>query len=342
MLNLVRKIQKSLPKTETKQFLEDTIAWFSRQNDGHMGKWQYCDPLYEGDPAQGSVLWREWAQAESAFYMLKSQTNLIARYAEDIVRMAGKIDTIVDLGPGEVQAIQSNTLPFVQAAKEWIKNYVSVDLCESYASDAAQIVEAQNPKIKTFPLNQDFLLAKPYYPASPKVLGLCFGGIVGNYAGTQGVKDAIPKLVKELKLLRKNMPYGGHLVVGLDANQNEQSLYASYDHPAHAVYEINVLHQIKRDLMPEQIGFKPEQWKYEMAWYPNSHQFCHIAEATADQNFKLAGKEYVITKGEQFVVDNSFKFPVGVFQQAALLAGYTVKASFLDDEKQMALHLLEV
>lgn len=340
MLHFLERKPQSLPETE--QFLADTIAWFSKKNDGHMGKWQYCDPLFENDPARGSVLWREWAQAESAFYMLKSQTNLISRHAKDIINMAGPVDTIVDLGPGEVQAINTNTMPFIASASEWIKTYVSIDLCESYANDAAQIVSSFNPKIKTFPLNQDFLSAKPYYPASPKVLGLCFGGIVGNYAGPQAVKDAIPKLVKELTLLRKNMPHGGHLLVGLDANQNEQSLYESYDHSTHAIYEINVMFQIKRDLMPDQVGFKPEQWKYEMAWYPNSYQFCHISEALEDQHFTLAGREYSISKGEQFVVDNSFKFPVGIFQQAALMAGYNVKASFLDDDKRMALHLLEV
>jgi uncharacterized SAM-dependent methyltransferase len=150
------------------------------------------------------------------------------------------------------------------------------------------------------------------------------------------------KLVKELILLRKNLPYGGHLLIGLDANQNEHSLYESYDHPAHSVYEINVLFQIKRDLIPNQAGFKPHDWKYEMAWYPESHQFCHIAEALSDQQFTLAGKDYSIARGEQFVVDNSFKFPVGILQQAALMAGYKPKASFLDDEKRMALHLLEV
>jgi uncharacterized SAM-dependent methyltransferase len=106
--------------------------------------------------------------------------SLFPAMPQEIVKMTGPIDTVVDLGPGEVQAVQTNTIPFIRAADEWIKNYVSVDLCESYANDAADIVSAHNPKVKTFPLNQDFLLAKPYYPASPKVLGLCFGGIVGK------------------------------------------------------------------------------------------------------------------------------------------------------------------
>lgn len=342
MLHLLERKPLSLPEAETRQFLEDTIAWFDRKNDGHMGKWQYCDPLYDNDPAKGSVLWREWAQAKSDFYMLESQANLISKHAPDILRMTGGINTIVDLGPGEKHAVQTNTVPFIRSARESIKSYVSIDLCESYANDAAEIVSTLQPSIKTFPLHQDFLLSKPYYPASSKVLGLCFGGIVGNYAGPQGARDAIPMLVKELKSLRRNLPRGGHLLVGLDANQNEQSLYASYDHPAHAAYEINVLFQIRRDLMPDQSGFKPDQWKYEMAWYPQSYQFCHIAEALEDQHFTLAGREYSISKGDQFVVDNSFKFPVGIFQQAALMAGYTVKASFLDDDRRMALHLLEI
>lgn len=341
MLDLYEKKQRALPSTETRQFLEDTVAWFNRKNDGHMGKWQYCDPLYTNDPARGSVLWRQWVESESSFYMLKSQTNLIARYATDIVELVGPIDTIIDIGPGEQKAVQTNTVPFVKASANFINKYVSIDLCESYAYDAARIVSTLDDKIDTFPLHQDFLLSKPNYPASANVLGLCFGGIVGNYAGPQEATDAIPMLIRELRLLRKNIPSGGHLLVGLDANQDKQSLYESYDHPAHAAYEINVLYQIKRDLIPDETGFKPEKWGYRMAWYPRSYQFCHIAEALEEQYFMLEGKEYFIAKGEQFVVDNSFKFPVGVFQHAAFRAGYMVEASFLDDDNRMALHVLK-
>lgn len=328
---------QNLKQRREEPFSRDVLDWFSKKRDGHMGKWQYFDPAYEDDPARGALLWEEWAQTD--FYMLKNQKQLIQKHAQDIANITGPIDLVLDLGPGELSAVESNTLPFMKAYAECL-HYVPVDICDSYADGAARFIHSHTGK-NCQPLNADFT-RKLEVPKTSNLIALCFGSIIGNYEGVQGVRYSVAHLVEELKLIKQNIPQGSYLLIGLDGNQDSQSLYNSYDHSIHGAYEINVLYKIKRDLLSAQSGFQPDKWRYAMCWYPKSYQFCHIAECKEDQTFQYMGQHFTFEKGEQLVVDNSFKFPVGIFQQAAIKAGYKPEASFLDDQKAMALHLLKV
>jgi L-histidine Nalpha-methyltransferase len=322
-------------------FLRDVLAWFRKTNDGHMGKWQYFDPKFDDDPARGGLLWQEWVEAESHFYMLKSQSALISRCVKEIRELIGPVSTLLDLGPGEESAVVSNTFPFMKAFANGLRVYIPVDLCESFATRAASLVSKEGLNIEAYPRVADFTKTRLGLSPDEKTLALCFGGIIGNYEGFQNTGRATELLSTELQSLRQHIPLGSHIIFGLDANQDPASLYQSYDHPVHAAYEINVLYRIRRDLMPNETGFKPDKWKYSMAWYPEGHQFCHIAECTQSQNFLLSGQRFTFQVGEQLVVDNSFKFPVEVFQHSARLAGFETVKSFLDDQDRMALHLLK-
>lgn len=342
MLNTFAYTHEKKNLHQNTPFFHDTLMWFKKKNDGHMGKWQYCDPKYDGDSAKGSILWEKWVKSPSSYYMLRSQACLIQKYAKAILNLTGPIDILIDLGPGEKEAVHSNTIPFVNNLTHSLKAYIPVDLCKSYVDDAKKIVRKAAPKAIGFPHTHDFLNNIINYPKSPHTLALCFGGIIGNYAGTQRTQDFLPKLIGELEDIKRNLPLGGYIIIGLDANQDAFSLIDSYDHPFQAEFEINIMHRIKRDLFMHERGYNPNYWEYRVKWHANSFQICHLAHATKDQNFWM-GNDYInIRAGEEFVIDNSFKFPVGIFQQAAIHAGYEPLASYLDDEKRMALHLLRV
>lgn len=329
---------KDNPYIKGNQFLLDVMQWFSRERDGHMGKWQYFEPNYNGDPACGSDLWANWAKTD--FYMLQNQAYLIEENVNHIAGLTGSVHNIFDFGPGDKKAVYSNTMPFVEAYKNELRGYISVDICDRYAVEAASLVSDQYKNVVPNPICKDFTAQLPV-PKISKSIALCFGSIIGNYEGKQNSRNVFPKLINELKLIKQNLPSSSHIVIGLDGNNNENSLYESYDHEVHAAYEINVMHRIKRDLMPIEEGFMPDAWEYKMAWYPESYQFCHIAKSTADQSFYIGMQKFKIKKGDEFVVDNSYKFPAGVFQQASILAGYEPVASYQDSDKKMALHLLK-
>jgi uncharacterized SAM-dependent methyltransferase len=102
------------------------------------------------------------------------------------------------------------------------------------------------------------------------------------------------------------------------------------------------MHAIKRDLLSEEDGFDPYAWKYSMKWYPEAHQFCHIAEATELQRFEMMGQDMRFAKGSQLIIDNSFKFPVLAMQRSAQLANTEYLKPFSDPEGRMVIHAIQL
>lgn len=337
MLNLA-------PLLQTNQaFATDTYAWFTGDLFGHMGKWQYMTPEYKGDPVNGAALWDVWEQqASKGDNMLKKQGNIIAEQINDMAELTRPCHTLIDLGPGGLNAISKNTLPFIQAFQKDLKNFVAVDMAEEAAINAANYITSLHKDIKTTAVHDDFLNRNIQLPHEGKTIALMMGGTIGNFEAMPNTPNAIRLMANRLQRLKQALPDDTTLFIGLEATQNPDILYADYDHPAHAEYEINVMHGIKRDLLWEEDGFNPYAWKYAMKWYPEAHQFCHIAEATELQRFEFMGEDIRFTKGTQLIIDNSFKFPALTMQRAAQMAGTEYLRPFSDDNGRMVIHALKL
>lgn len=173
-------------------------------------------------------------------------------------------------------------------------------------------------------------------------MALMMGGTIGNFEAEQNTKDTLSCMAARIKKLKTNLPEGSILLVGLEATQDPKCLYGDYDHPAHAEFEINIMHTIKRDVIPDVSGYNPYAWKYAMKWWPDAYQFCHIAEATQEQHFNIMGNDITFTVGTQLVVDNSFKLPVIAMQRATQLSGCEFIRTFSDNEARMVIHAIRL
>jgi uncharacterized SAM-dependent methyltransferase len=335
-------LNKEKPELKPSDFTIDTLDWFLGLKHGHMGKWQYLEPHHSNDPCRGQELWDRWENVSQSGNMLNRQKQIMCTYADQIATFAQHRTNIVDLGPGGQHAVIGNTLPIVEAFSDQGISYTSVDINKDYATDAIGLVKTVNPDTKTQAIITDF--TKPIHSMKAKddYLVLFNGGTIGNYEASPNTPIAIELMAQRIKELKQNYTSGSLMLIGLEATQDPDTLYGDYDHPTHAEYEINLMHGIKRDIIPDQSGFEPYAWKYSMKWWPESYQFCHIAEATEDQNFVLWGHHFDFKKGTQFVVDNSFKFPVLAMQKAAKLAGTKYIEALPDDDNRMVSHMLEV
>jgi len=331
----------SLPKLNPERnFLSDTIDWFLGHRHGHMGKWQYLKPLFEGDPCRGQELWDVWENLSQTGNMLNRQKQIIKNCVHDMTAITGPVHQLIDLGPGGKHAVTSNTLPFIQSYGSNLKSYIAIDINGEFANEAANEAKNACNHLKVEGLNHDFYASN--LPINHNVLSavLFNGGTIGNFQAEQNTSQSINLMADQIRRLKNNMPLHCSIFIGLEATQDPDLLYEDYDHPAHAEYEINVMYGIKRDLVPDQAGFDPAAWKYSMRWWPDAFQFCHIAEATETQRFKLQGKEFYFPKGKQLVVDNSFKFPILAMQRAAQIAGAKYISSFADNDERMMIHAL--
>ncbi len=332
----------SSPQIKLKDAFEsDTFDWFSGRS-GHMEKWQYLEPKGANDPVRGSKLWNIWEAAAADDNMLKRQGRIIAEQAADMTALTKPRHTLVDLGPGGINAVVRNTLPFIEQYGEDLSRYIAVDVSMESASSSKEYVESIKSGLACYAVHDDFLKSGLSLPTNGKTVALFMGGTIGNIEAEQNTPNSLQLMASRIRQLKQNLPAGTVIFIGLEATQSGRILFGDYDHPEHAEFEINIMYGIKRDVLPREKGFNPEAWKYSMAWWPDSHQFCHLAEATYKQKFSMRGKEFEFEKGTQLVIDNSFKFPVIAMQRSAQMADTKYLRPFSDADGRMVIHALKL
>ncbi len=320
-------------------FATDCYRWFSGEVIT-MERWQYLDPAFKGDRVRGSQLWATWEAVSGNDNMLHRQGRIIQSRAVEMAALTKPRHTLIDLGPGSRQAFARNTVPFVEAYGGDLKQLISVDISSLAAEDIKTYAQELYPEKLSFAVNDDFLEEGLSLPTKGKCVAIFMGGTIGNIAAPQNADNAIELMADRIRRLKYNLPAGTVAFIGLEATQDGNLLYGDYDHPAHGEFEINVMHGIKRDVLADEKGFDPDGWKYAMKWWPDAYQFCHLAEATKDQEFKLLGKQFSFAAGDQLVIDNSFKFPVLAMQRATQLAGSRYIRPFADQDGRMIVHAL--
>jgi uncharacterized SAM-dependent methyltransferase len=324
-------------------FLIDTYDWFLQKRFGHMDKWGYLSPKHPNDLVRGAELWDIWEQeASKGDNMLKRQGNIIADKISNMASLTGPCNTLIDLGPGGLNAVKKNTVPFIQAYSNSLEKYVAIDIGEDAAINATNKVTSIINNINVHAINSDFLDRETHIPYKGKTIALMMGGTIGNFEAKPNTPDAINLMAKRIINLKHVLPQNTIIFIGLEATQNKNLLYKSYDHLAHIKFEINLMHGIKRDLLSKEDGFDPYAWKYTMRWHPDAHQFCHIAEATELQRFEFLGEDIRFPKGTQLVIDNSFKFPILAMQRAAGLAKTKYLKPFSDKDGRMVIHSIQL
>lgn len=320
-------------------FALDTFEWFSGKPVA-MERWQYLEPTHENDPVRGSQLWMDWEKVSGDDNMLHRQGRIIAERADEMTALTKPRRTLIDLGPGSLGAVVRNTLPFVEAYGPDLKRVISVDVSSAVTTEARSYFAERG--LQSLAVNDDFFRDGLRLPTDGPCVALFMGGTIGNIPAEQNTPNALALMAGRIQQLKRNLPPGTIIFIGLEATQDEDILYGGYDHPAHKKFEINVMHGIKRDLLADQKGFDPKGWKYAMKWWPDAHQFCHLAEVTKPQNFTLLGKEFDFAVGDQLVIDNSFKFPVLAMQRATQMAGSKYIRPYADGDGRMVVHALKL
>ena len=80
----------------------DALALFTRQHDGHMGKWEYGSSLYAGDPAGGADLWAKMVSRPSDYYVTQADIKLVkwAVRQDALKTYFVGIRSFMEFGPG--------------------------------------------------------------------------------------------------------------------------------------------------------------------------------------------------------------------------------------------------
>jgi L-histidine Nalpha-methyltransferase len=284
-------------------------------------------PKYLYD-ATGAALFERICETPE-YYPTRAELEILETHGAEIAALLGPELTLVELGSGS-----SRKTHRLLDRLERPRAYVPVDLAAGPLAAAAAALRAARPGLLVLPVCADFTMSFALPPAA--AAGRCAVFFPGSTIGNLEPADAVLLMRK----LRRRLPAGGMLVVGVDVKKDIATLERAYNDAQGltAAFNRNLLVRIRRELEAEvdPDGFAHRAFYDRIAGRIEMHLY-----ACGDQTLSLAGEDYRFRRGETLHTENSYKYAPEEFAALARQAGFTPVQVWHDTQGLFSVHCLQ-
>lgn len=329
---------------ETSGFAKDVYDLFSGSRAGHMSKWLYSTPQYQGDKACGVNAWAKVAQEAkngSPYYVFRSEEDVIKSALEKISNTAQGATRLIDLGPGSIDAVKNKVFPVMQSVENSIREYVAVDVSEQSLDVAKRELNNSLPLLEVNAINADFIEDSfKFGDYVGSEIAVLFGLTLCNLP-IDPMVEVLPEMVLTTSLKRIKSHFSGNtsrLIITQDINQDIESLRKAYG-TRKPVY-MTLPHLIARDVSIRGY-FNPDAFDMEVEFIPQTQACAMSLVANEDMDFLLDGTPISISKGKRLYFHNAYKFSEEVFLRSAKNAGFTCEYTERMSGNSCLLHTLK-
>ena len=211
--------------------------------------------------------------------------------------------------------------------------YVPVDISGDFLNAQADVLRADFPDLAIHPVTADFTAAfelPEAIRAMPKV-GFFPGSTLGNFEPGEACTF--------LKNARNILGNGARMVIGVDLEKDERTLYDAYNDAAGvtARFNLNVLVRINRELGG---NFDLSAFTHRAIYNRERHRIEMHLISKKSQHVRFLGTSFVFRPGESIHTENSYKYSIERFAALARGSGWKVCESWTDAAKMFSVHAL--
>ena len=281
---------------------------------------------------RGSELFEQITELNE-YYPTRTETALLRSLRADLARLPAGA-AVVEFGSGS-----SRKTPLLLDALQAPASYTAIDISGDFLRQSVRGLQLRYPQLKVQTLEADFT-APLHWPAAlegevrqhPRI-GFFPGSTIGNFTPEQAVRF--------LHGAAQFLGPGAHLLVGVDGTQDKARLLAAYDDArgVTAAFNRNLLVRINRELGAD---FNPQAFRH-VARFDAAHSRVEMhLLSPVPQTVTLLGQRFAFAEGETLHTENSYKYPVAMFQRLAHSAGWTPQHHWIAGDSDMTLHLLRL
>jgi dimethylhistidine N-methyltransferase len=267
------------------------------------------------------------------YRVTRAEQRLLSQHAADVLKRAGAIGRVVELGPGNGEKLATlidrgrNGGPPLDVEL--------VDVSGAALSLAARTL-APLPRLRVYLHERSYEaglmeIAGGPRPAGPTLL-LFLGSNIGNFDR--------PGAAAFLRSIRASLRAGDALLLGADLVKPAGELRLAYDDPlgVTAAFNRNILVRINRELGG---NFALEQFDHEAVWNAAESRVEMHLVCRARQEVRIAAADLALTlqAGERIWTESSYKFTPEDVAARLRHAGFEPVADWIDDEDRFALTL---
>lgn len=282
-------------------------------------------PKYFYD-AKGSELF-EQITVLPEYYPTRTELSILRARSGDIARLIPQGAALIEFGAGATTKVR---LLLERCA---FGAYVPVDISGEFLQAQARDLRRDFPQLAVYPVTADF--TAPFeLPAGiadmPKV-GFFPGSTLGNFEPHEASAF--------LRIAREILGHGAQMIIGIDLEKDERTLYDAYNDAAGvtARFNLNVLERINRELGG---NFDLSGFIHRSVYNRDRHRIeMHLISRKA-QSVRVLGHTFSFRPGESIHTENSYKYSLERFTRLARGAGWQVRQSWTDPAAMFSVHAL--
>jgi dimethylhistidine N-methyltransferase len=314
------------PALATEHRLDDATSAFAGDVIGDLAKQpKKLSPKYFYD-AKGSELF-EQITVLPEYYPTRTELSILRDRGGEIAKIIPQGAALIEFGAGATTKVRL----LLERCK--FDAYVPVDISGDFLNAQAEGLRKDFPNLDVYPVAADF--TAPFeLPAEiadmPKV-GFFPGSTLGNFEPHEASAF--------LRTARNILGEGAQMIIGVDLEKDERTLYDAYNDKAGvtARFNLNVLERINRELGG---NFDLSGFIHRSIYNKDRHRIeMHLISRKA-QSVRVLGHHFSFRPGESIHTENSYKYSLERLTALARGSGWQVTESWTDKARMFSVHAL--
>jgi dimethylhistidine N-methyltransferase len=282
-------------------------------------------PKYFYD-AKGSELF-EQITVLPEYYPTRTELSILRQRGGDIAKLIPQGAALIEFGAGATTKVR---LLLERCA---FGAYVPVDISGEFLHEQAADLRRDFPRLDVYPVAADFTapFALPAAIADMPKVGFFPGSTLGNFEPHEASAF--------LRTARDILGHGAQMIIGIDLEKDERTLYDAYNDAAGvtARFNLNVLERINRELGG---NFDLSGFIHRSVYNRDRHRIeMHLISKKA-QTVRVLGRKFSFRPGESIHTESSYKYSLERFTALARGSGWTVRNSWTDKNNMFSVHVL--
>lgn len=277
----------------------------------------------------GSKLFEEICGLEE-YYPTRTEEQILRDNRDEIAGLMGEGAELIEFGCGSL-----NKVRILLEAMDAPARFIPIDISREHLVAATRDLAKDFPGLTIAPVCADYTepLTLPNGSDGGKKVGFFPGSTIGNFSPLEavGFLGTIADIVGE----------GGDMVIGVDLKKDVEVLNAAYNDAqgVTAAFNLNLLRRINDELGA---NFELSSFAHEAFYSEDKGRVEMHLRSTRDQEVTIANDTYQFEKDETIHTENSYKYGLEEFHDAAVKAGYAPRHSWVDEGGPFSVHYLTV
>ncbi|MEP5837474.1 MAG: L-histidine N(alpha)-methyltransferase [Marinobacter sp.] len=263
------------------------------------------------------------------YYPTRTEIGIFKTHGASIAASIGPDCELLEPGAGGCEKVRYLITDLQPAA------YMPLDISGDYLLAAAGELRESFPGLQVLPLVADFSVEFewPEIGADGRRVLFYPGSTIGNFE-----PEAARSFLRRVAAL---VGSGGGLLIGVDLHKDSAVLNAAYNDSlgVTADFNRNILHHANSLLDGD---LQPELFEH-LAFYNEAERRIEMhLECSQDHAAHCGGEQLEFVAGERIHTEYSYKYSLDDFKRLAASAGFTPRATWVDEQDWFSVQYFEV